>query len=431
MSLRYWNSVGERARLDRLIYISEYAVMLECNKDDDDSSVVSWMSLDSFDSFESFDSDGSVDSFASDVSEESDDLVDMIVEGTIEYAKFVYQPIIDEDIDFEAPPLRIADLDESKCISDFRFRKQELQEIADRLWPKLGMLLDGDKESIKCSYKYQCPYETGLLLTLFRLSRPRRIRPEIEKYFGMRKSKVSAVVATFINAIYELAIPYFSNPSIFQHRFPFYAQLIQNKSRLGGLGVWGFIDGTLRKTCRPSYFQRLAYSGHKRCHGIKFQSVVTPDGLIALLFGPIAGCRHDSFMLAQSGLLPQLNALMPLGTQRFSLFGDPAYPQSLLLFGGFRGAQPGSPEAQWNTRMSKVREVVEWLFKEIITLWSFLDFKASMKIFQFPVAKYFMVAAFLTNLHTVCYSSQTCSHFGCKEPEDGRLTLAQYIALVP
>jgi hypothetical protein len=70
--------------------------------------------------------------------------------------------------------------------------------------------------------------------------------------------------------------------------------------------MWGFIDDTLRNVCRPTRFQRAAYSGHKHTHGIKFQSIVTPDGLIVCLFGPIPGSRHDSFMLAESGLLQQL-----------------------------------------------------------------------------------------------------------------------------
>ena len=80
--------------------------------------------------------------------------------------------------------------------------------------------------------------------------------------------------------------------------------------------------------------------------------------------------------------------------------------------------------------MSKVRETVEWLFKEIITKWSFLDFRASMKIFQFPVAKYFVVAAFMTNLHCCIHGSETAAYFYCTEPEDGRLTLQQYLSLV-
>jgi hypothetical protein len=71
----------------------------------------------------------------------------------------------------------------------------------------------------------------------------------------------------------------------------------------------------------------------------------------------------------------------------FSLYGDPAYPQSPHLFGGFRNTIPGSPEAQWNTMMSQVCQVVEWGFKEIITQRAFLDNHPQMKILKSPIAK--------------------------------------------
>ena len=175
---------------------------------------------------------------------------------------------------------------------DFRFRKDDLQEIADSLWPKLKPFLEGTRGKIMVQNQYQCPYETGLLLVLYRLARPRCLRPELETYFCMRKSRISAIISTFMDALYEVAMPYLSNPSIFTDRFELYARLIHEKSGVPGINVRGFIDGTLRKTCRPSHFQKLLYSGHKRCHGIKFQSVTTPDGLIALLFDPAAGRRN-------------------------------------------------------------------------------------------------------------------------------------------
>ena len=50
--------------------------------------------------------------------------------------------------------------------------------------------------------------------------------------------------------------------------------------------------------------------------------------------------------------------------------------------------------------MSKVCEVVEWGFANILAQWSFLDFRVAMKIFQSPVAKYFIVAALLVNIQT-------------------------------
>ncbi|CAB1110273.1 unnamed protein product [Ectocarpus sp. CCAP 1310/34] len=53
----------------------------------------------------------------------------------------------------------------------------------------------------------------------------------------------------------------------------------------------------------------MFYNGHKRKHAMKFQGVITPDGLFVDLWGPVAGTRHDSFILAQSGLMEELSML--------------------------------------------------------------------------------------------------------------------------
>jgi hypothetical protein len=319
----------------------------------------------------------------------------------------------------------ITDYDDATCVSEFRFRKQDLVELAALLWPKFKQHLDGDKGTIRCLNRYVCHYETGLLIILYCLSRPRRLRPDMEQFFGMRLTHLSSVIATFMTAMHDIAVPYFTNPFVWHERMPYYAALVQTKSNNACSNVWGFIDGTLRKTCRPSLFQKLAYSGHKRSHGIKFQSVVAPDGFIVDLFGPIPGSRHDSFMLGQSELLHKLRELMPEGSPLYSLYGDPAYPQSAYIFGAHRNAQAGSPEARWNTQMSKVRESVEWGFKEIVAQWAFLDFKASMMIFKMPVGQYFIVAAFLTNLRNCLYGGQVSSYFNAQV-----LSLQDYLNLL-
>ena len=48
---------------------------------------------------------------------------------------------------------------------------------------------------------------------------------------------------------------------------------------------WGFIDGTVRPISRPGENQRCLYNGHKKVHAIKFQSIATPNGLVANLYG--------------------------------------------------------------------------------------------------------------------------------------------------
>lgn len=322
--------------------------------------------------------------------------------------------------------LTIEELSEDDALSFFRFRKDHLQIVADKLWPRLAPHLLGEKECIKFGFgRYSCQYETLLLLMMYRLSRPCRIYREMESFFGFRRSKICAGISAMMNVMYTLAVKYLDDPIIFLHRMPQYADIISKKCGLVNT-VWGFIDGTLRQTCRPTYHQKVMYSGHKRAHGMKFQSVIAPDGIFACMFGAVNGNRHDSFMLNESELMPRLRAMMPAGIiggglgldadpvdRVYALYADPAYPQSAYIFGGFRNPPDGSREAQWNTIMSGVRESVEWGFAYINQQWAFVNFKKALKIYQTPVAKYYMVATFLCNLRTTFYGNQTMSFFDC------------------
>ena len=91
--------------------------------------------------------------------------------------------------------------------------------------------------------------------------------------------------------------------------------------------AWGFIDGTAPPCCRPKVNQRILFNERKRLHTSKYQSVTTPNGMIANLFGPVEGKRHDCAILAMSGLLQTLQRF-PHGPNGgvLCIFGDPAYP---------------------------------------------------------------------------------------------------------
>ncbi|CAH3176125.1 unnamed protein product [Porites lobata] len=125
---------------------------------------------------------------------------------------------------------------------------------------------------------------------------------------------------------------------------------------------FGFIDGTARPVCRPGEQQRVLYNGHKRVHALKFQSVVLPSGMIAHMYGPVEGRKHDAGMLADSGLLADLQRnTFSLTGQPLCLYGDPAYPLRIHLQCPFRNAVLTPQMQEFNAAMSALRISVEWL----------------------------------------------------------------------
>ena len=68
-----------------------------------------------------------------------------------------------------------------------------------------------------------------------------------------------------------------------------------------------FIDGTVRLVCRPQQNERMICHGNKKIQAIKFQPVVAPNELNAMLDGPYEEKKHDIAIVANSVLLIKLN----------------------------------------------------------------------------------------------------------------------------
>ena len=168
--------------------------------------------------------------------------------------------------------------------------------------------------------------------------------------------------------------------------------------------------------------RRVLYNGHKRVHSIKFQSIAAPNGLCANLFGPVEGRRHDSEMLADSGILQvlQRHSVSPNGNVLY-LYGDTACPHRQVLQAPFKAALTPM-EIEWNTRaMSKVKIEVEWVFEDIINNFAFLDFKKKLKVQLSAVGKMYIVCTLMQNARSCLYGSSTSDYFGIKP-----LTIYEY-----
>lgn len=181
---------------------------------------------------------------------------------------------------------------------------------------------------------------------------------------------------------------------------------------------WGFIDGTIRKTCRPTVGQGEAYNGWKRLHGVKYQSIETPDGLMRQVWGPLLCRRNDNFLLAASGLIDILReSFNSADGEPWYLYGDPAYPKSPWMLRPYKG-NLSELEQQFNKGMSSVRETVEWGFAKVVANWAFVDFFKQQKVLGSAcgVGQQYCVAALLTNCHTCLYGSEVSAYFNCSPP---------------
>jgi len=203
----------------------------------------------------------------------------------------------------------------------------------------------------------------------------------------------------------------------------FYANAIHNDGA-PTTSVFGWPDCTKLPICRPGQFQRVAYNGHDRVHCLKYQAIVLPNGLIAHLYGPIEGRRHDNTLWNQSGIADKLSqyAIQPDSSPEdppekrcFQIYGDAAYGISSNLLAPFSG--PGvrtAGELAWNRSMGKHRVCVENAFGYVYNQWPFLRAMWKMRVYGSPVGRYYRVGVLLANATNCGNPNQISQWFDCQ-----------------
>ena len=305
-------------------------------------------------------------------------------------------------------------LTDDECKAEFRFYRNDVYNLLEALQIP---------ETFRCSNGLKLDGIEATCILLRRFSYPARFGDLVPR-FGRPAPQLSMIISDVCNHLFtdhHHRLQDFRQPWLSPRNLQQFSEVI-HAAGAPLQNCFGFVDGTVRPVCRPGHFQRVIYNGHKRVHAIKFQAIVTPNGLIANLFGPVEGRRHDSGMLADSGLLPQLEEHCHTpNNMQLCIYGDMGYPLRPQLQTPFRGANITPEQNDYNNAMSKVRTAVEWVFGDILNYYKFMDFKENLKLGLSPIGKMYIICALLTNAHTCLYGSTSSSYFDIAPP-----TLEEY-----
>jgi hypothetical protein len=84
----------------------------------------------------------------------------------------------------------------------------------------------------------------------------------------------------------------------------------------------------------PNEVQQAWWTGWKKLHGIKWQTVDMPNGMNFDVWGPVSVRRNDNYALNHSLIQEKMRALQAGQELRFKILGDSAYTANDVIVTG-------------------------------------------------------------------------------------------------
>ena len=373
-------------------------------------------------------------------------LIALLIQGAMDIPEFLVfytafeamrvQRVRGEDRFRHFQPIQIETWSAFEVWTEFRFTLPDLHRIyACFQWPENGFSMPGERPTHSTSFE-------AFLIVMHRLANPGKWASST-KIFGPHKmchlsSMLTQCMACMLQQKSHLItnLPeYYTNPANLRK----FASAVYKKTGLLH-NIVAFIDGTCKRICRPKYFQRAFFSGHKRYHCLKFQHLLFPDGIIGHQYGPIEGRHSDSWLFNASNMetllktrfrspygpvhVPPPGSGVPPphvhdGHVQYAIFADSGYARmGNYVHTPYRRAHPPPTEAEktFNKAMSRARVAIEWSFGKIVNIFAFLSYWRQLKIWLVPVGQYYQLATLMANCHTCLYGSQTTQHFEVAPP---------------
>jgi hypothetical protein len=298
------------------------------------------------------------------------------------------------------------------------------------------------------------PGQLFMLMGIYRLVTPHRLTDGC-RLFGQTDSAFIGKVANGFHDWMKVHWGYLleDNLQFWVPHFPKFAQAIKKKMEEksggqllyqdaihpNGFRVCAFIDNTMNAMCRPGggpandgvnaprhdpLIQQAFYTGWKKIHGLKWQTVDAPNGMCIHAFGPLSVRRNDLTSLQRSninGLFAQCQVAQGMQYQ-YMMYGDSIYPvlsHLLSRYVSVAGRPLTAGEICENKTFSSCREVIEWDYGRLKTRWSFIDYRKKLKLRarKNGIANAFLCALLLENALTCLNSNQTTTYFNPLDEE--------------
>lgn len=265
---------------------------------------------------------------------------------------------------------------------------------------------------------YQVPWFKGLCLVLYHMSWPLWLS-DAKNLFVMSKSFILMMFHCILQEIYIC----WKDLLLFDHvcLMPqFLAQCAEPVQDHGSLvpNVFAFMDGTHMCICHPTEDQEEYYSSQKHFHSIKYQAIITPDGIMVLVGGPFSSCWHDSCMANDLQIQSFLakHARSPTGAQMV-VYGDEGYGQSDEIKAPFRGNILTPEQATHNESMWRPWLCAEWSFGYMSNNFGLINYYQKFHMHLLPIGLYFPTSSLFCNV-LWCFGcgSTTLSHYQMAAP---------------
>ena len=296
--------------------------------------------------------------------------------------------------------LNLNELNETDCKNYFRFGHSYIKTIVIHLQLPEVIIIPSHADRVLVI--------EALCLVLRRLSYPCRWF-DLQNQFGRHISSLSRIfyytMQLIMLKVKQGVLFYNSSPQ----QLNAFADAFASKGVPDAIRLFSVIDVKKVTICKPIRHQRSMYSGHKKIHCLKYQTLEAPNGLILHCSVGDDGRRGDGYVLRRSGLINflQNHPLLSL----FQVLGDSAYPNIDVMISIYRGRQLPPASVAFNSVMCPIRTSVEWGYEKVVRYWAFLDFKKQMKIQQSAIIPMWHLAIFLTNCLTCAKGGNQISKY--------------------